>query len=196
MERKPQSLNRALLIAFCCALSLGFGFKCDNEQRQALGLIDSTINKKLRLEDPLSLKQLLGSSRNVHLIEGLRESPVACFVNSSGTEYLLAFKYEGDTKNAFACFELGYVKSIKLPKEYIKLKSNTFFTETGVHLGMLRHDLIRLKGIPTNDRHNKINYSIDANSPFVKRYRMPGYFLQCETKESRVSVIKFGFEYP
>jgi hypothetical protein len=72
---------------------------------------DSTINRKLFLSNYNSLQNFYKDYENVTTIEQIRESPVVVFMNRSKVEYLIAYQYEGGTKNSFDCFEIGLLKN-------------------------------------------------------------------------------------
>jgi hypothetical protein len=77
---------------------------------------DSTINRVLKLENYKSLEKFAVISREIKFVHGLRETAVAVFLNRDRSEYLLAYHYEGDSKNTYACFEIGLTKNFKIPK--------------------------------------------------------------------------------
>ena len=165
---------------------------------KTFSLPDSSVNSKLKLDDYSSLANFY--SGRIHLIDSIRESPVAMFCNQKRSQYLLAYQYEGSTKNSFNCFEIGLIQ----PNDIIQSKCNSvtdevFFTESGLKLGMSLNSLIAQKGhdykLSTGD--SVITYRMDAsNSNFVKWHNMPGYFLECYVKNGNIAKIKFGFEYP
>jgi hypothetical protein len=162
---------------------------------------DSTINKKLILQDYESISIFYFDNKDLLTVERIRESPVVIFSDVSGKQYLLAYHYEGSTKNAFDCFEMGYFSddSTLKGKQVFKTKINEFKTESNICLGMSFKDLISKKGENYKmDVHNKttlITYTI-KNSSFVKRHNMPGYFMKCLIKNDQVINITFGFDYP
>lgn len=164
-------------------------------------LPDSTINGKLYLEDYTTLANFYFKN-NLDLIEGVRSSPVILFANINDSEYLLAYQYEGDTKNSFGCFEIGYIKDFPKFIPY-KVKTLHFQTESGVHLGMFLNELIQLKGHnyekkEVDDKTVVITYRIDSLelSSFLKRYNMPSYFMKCTFANDKIKKIEFGFDYP
>jgi len=163
---------------------------------------DTSINGKLRLDDQISSKVFYSRIDEVILIEQIRDSPIALFSNRQGNEYLMAYQYEGGTKNAFSCFEIGYQKDLsgQIPN---KTQETSFKTESNICLGLTMHDVELIKG--KNYLKNVINsstivvkYGINDMdlSPFLKRYNMPGYFLELTLKDDKVSKVFFGFDYP
>lgn len=69
------------------------------------------------------------------------------FLNSSHTQYLKAFTYEGALKNEFSLFEIGYLNeelfkgSKKYHTDYI-----SFETESQLALGMTLDSVLDIKG--------------------------------------------------
>ena len=134
------------------------------------------------------------------LIEGVREKHVAFFLSTSKSEYLLAYQYEGDSKNAFACFEIGYIVDDKTLKTQTSthLSENHFQTESGLKLGLSKDSLVMLKGDKyiLLEKDSIVRYSLDMSSEFVKRYNSPGYFIEAKIRDNRIIRLKYGFEYP
>jgi hypothetical protein len=163
---------------------------------KSLFIPDTTVNGKLVLDNYHSLEQFYHSSKELKLIEFIRESPVVAFCNASRKEYLLAYQYEGSTQNAFNCFEVGYYDE-KI-KEYTLLNdSNGFTTESGLRLGLTLKEVERIKGTGYSRQRNNIVYQInDPGSDFLQNHNMPSYFLECELLQDKVVRIKFGFTYP
>lgn len=57
---------------------------------------DTTINRKLVLENPQSVKAFLPDSQAPEISENrVRPYPFSLFVNKTGTTYLFAYCYEG-----------------------------------------------------------------------------------------------------
>jgi hypothetical protein len=163
---------------------------------------DTSINGKLRLDNQISSKEFYLRIDEVILIEQIRDSPITLFTNRQGNEYLMAYQYEGGVKNAFSCFEIGYQKDLsgQIPN---KTKETSFKTESNICLGITLHDVELIKG--KNYLKNVINsstivvkYGINDMdlSPFLKRYNMPGYFLELTLKDTKVTKVFFGFDYP
>jgi len=165
---------------------------------------DTTINKKLVLENHLSSKNFYARIDTVNLLERLRTSPVAVFSNASNSEYLLAYQYEGTTNHSFSCFEIGYMQDLeKVDVRKINLSiEKSFKTESGLALGISLADVVKLKGVyykkVTNRNDVLLTYRINdlATSPFLMKYNMPGYFMEIKIKGDEVVKILFGFDYP
>jgi hypothetical protein len=165
---------------------------------------DTTINNKMFLSNEKSLCRLYADCKSVVTIDKIRESPVVLFTNQSKTEYLIAYQYEGGIKNAFDCFEIGYLKneqSFYKVNIYKTLEEN-FVTETNIGLGTSLEKLKSIKGTnyEKTEKENLIiltyrNADFETSS-FLKRYNMPSYFMEFTLKENRIEKIKFGFDYP
>ncbi len=158
---------------------------------------DSTINNRLKLAAPSSLRTFF--TGRVELVDFLRESPVAVFCNKDKSEYLLAYQYEGTVRDAFSCFEIGYMNDTILRGKIANVDGNIFSTESEIKLGLSVNSLIEKKGDSYKilSKDTIIEYRVpDTNSDFLKRYNMPGYFLQCVIRGGKIDRIKFGFDYP
>jgi hypothetical protein len=165
---------------------------------------DTTINNKIILENYRSLSTFYMTKRPLSIVEGLRENPVIIFRNESDREYLLAYQYEGNTENAFSCFEIGYVED----DEIISLeKSNqtqeTYFqTESGLRLGLSLEEVTQIKGREyvkqKSGDYTVLRYKIDdfENSNFLKKFNFPEYFIEIKLRNNIVANLKFGFSYP
>lgn len=162
---------------------------------------DSTINKKLILDNYESISSFYSDNKDILTIERVRESPVVIFSDVSGQQYLLAYHYEGSTKNAFDCFEIGYFADDQTlnGKRIYKTGFDEFKTESNICLGMSFNDLISKKGKSyktiVHNNTTLITYNVE-NSSFVKRYNMPGYFMKFLIINNKVFKITFGFDYP
>ncbi|MBW8523545.1 hypothetical protein K0U91_12270 [Chryseobacterium chendengshani] len=160
---------------------------------------DFKINQ-LELREENSLTDFY--SQNIRLLDNLRYSPVTIFTDKEKKEYLIAYQYEGDVKNSFSCFELGYLKDDpKLERDFGKTKYDNFKTESGLKLGMTSEEITNLKGtdfkVEKKSKEEIIRYTIDnPDDPKIKQYEMPPYFMEFYLKDNRLYKIIFGFEYP
>lgn len=167
-------------------------------------LPDSTINKTLSLRNDESLKSFYKNFEEIKLIDKIRESPVAIFSNKDVSQYLIVYQYEGDVKNSFSCFEIGYFKDDeKLMKQSnYRTQNNTFNTESNLALGTTLDEIVKIKGDGYKSKNVNdeqiITYRIDDydKSSFLKKYDMPSYFMEFRLKDSKVTKIVFGFDYP
>lgn len=163
---------------------------------------DTTINGKLVLENPQSVKAFLPDSQSPEICENrMRPYPFSLFVNKTGTTYLLAYCYEGSLRNEYSGFEIGYVTDIA-PLEGIKhytVPDSLFTTETGIMLGMDVEELIKIKGKDfqkTDENGSWLVYRIGAESDFCRKYGMPDYVMKVRVSNGKINRICFGFEYP
>lgn len=163
---------------------------------------DSTINRKLILSDSESLLSFY--LNDVKTIDRIRESPVIVFTDINKSQYLIAYQYEGSSKNSFDCFEIGYIKDDKslVKAEKHETSESKFETESNICLGLDLKKIIEVKGSNYSkiEKENSIiiTYRDDDydNSSFLKRYNMPSYYMEYTIKQDKVVKIKFGFDYP
>lgn len=137
--------------------------------------------------------------RNMHLTEGLRESPVYVFFNKRKDEYFLLYQYEGSTINTFNCFEIGYAKELGSQNGVILEGFDSFITGSGMKIGIQIDSLIKIKGSNYVKKTNSnVYYEISdyATNDFLQRYNMPAYFLDCSIDGQIISKVKFGFIQP
>lgn len=175
---------------------------------------DTTINGKLVLENPQSVKAFLPDSQAPEICENrMRPYPFSLFVNKTGTAYLFAYCYEGSLRNEDSAFEIGYVTDIA-PLEGMKhytVPDSLFTTETGIKLGMDVEELIKIKGkdfqktgknvwteriAKTDENGSWLVYRMDAQSDFCRKYGMPNYVMKVRVSNAKINRICFGFEYP
>jgi hypothetical protein len=165
---------------------------------------DTTINKKLCLSNYKTLPLLYSNDKGIATIDQIRESPVVIFTDKSDIEYLIAYQYEGSTKNSFDCFEIGYLENeLNLKKVTVYTTSeNNFKTETDLCLGLTLEKLESIKGSNYQKKEKESQTILTyrntdfENSAFLKHYNMPSYFMEFTLKENKVIKIKFGFDYP
>ena len=174
----------------------------ENELKDVLP--DSTVNKLLILENNESLQKFYKDYKTISTIDRLRESPVVIFSSKDKSQYLLAYQYEGNTKNNFSCFEIGYFENEKKLNQNssYNVEDKIFETESKLSLGISLEKLIEIKGDSYKTKNDKdesvVTYRIDnyEKSSFLKKYNMPGYFMEFRLKDNKVTKILFGFDYP
>jgi len=170
-----------------------------SDKLQSTIVPDTTINGKLKLNNYESFEVFYKDYKNIKTIDRIKESPIAPFSNKDKTQFLFVYQYEGDSKNAFSCFEIGYLKDNNFKLVYNDTDENTFETESGISLGMSLKELIDAKGknykVSTD---SVISYRIDdyQKSKFLRKYNMPRYFLECKIVKSRINNIRIRFDYP
>jgi hypothetical protein len=204
--KKKLNLMASNVIIIC--LCLFCGCKCDNKQIKNVEKVnavtdtiantfvpDSSINEKFLLNNERSLQEFYPNINTLKLVEFVRENPIIAFCNTSKSEYLFAYQYEGNIQNEFSCFEIGYYNE-KI-KSYVQSNYKEFTTENGLRLGLSLEEVERIKGKDYTKQGNKIIYKIsDPNSAFLRNYNMPEYFLEFDLQQNKVVKIKFGFAYP
>ena len=160
---------------------------------------DLTVNGLALLNDT-SIQKI--TKKKIVIKEGIREAPIAIFLNKKNTQYLLASQYEGDVANYFSLFEIGYLKDeLSLDSIGFKTQTDDFKTESGLKLGMTMDELVKIKGkgysINKDGEITTISYAINnPNDPLLKLARLPGYFIRASLKNNVIYKIIFGFEYP
>ncbi|MDR2206160.1 MAG: hypothetical protein LBE36_08410 [Flavobacteriaceae bacterium] len=193
------------LLVSCNTSKNDTGLQENNKQKKENRIIyqpDSTINNVLYLQDYTSTDRFYNKSELKSEI-WIRESPIVIFSNKSKKEYLIAYQYEGGTKNSFECFEIGYfVDDMKLESLYVyHTDYESIKTESSLGLGSSFEEIINKKGISYTEKQIGddllIEYQInDMNTPFLQRYNMPGYFEKFYLRDNKTYKIIFGFEYP
>jgi len=196
------SLLLLFFLFFCCHQSeKKIQEKIENETViiEKFSKPDFKINQ-LQLREESSVNNFY--PQNIRLLDNLRYSPVIAFTDKEKKEYLLAYQYEGDVKNSFSCFEVGYLKDDpKLEKDVTETKYNNFNTESGLKLGMTLEEITNLKGsdykVEKKSDEEIIKYIVDnPDDPKIKQYEMPPYFMEFYLKDKKLHKILFGFEYP
>lgn len=191
-------LIMSLIVSSSCMNKMSTTKNNINNEK-AVFVPDTTINGELILDNSSALKNFYTISPKIKLVSALRESPVVIFFNNDQTEYLLAYQYEGNTENAFSCFEVGYTNKELFRNKYSITQKNRFTTENKIGLGITLNKLISIKGNAyTLKPDSTIVYQIGdfANDKYLQQHNMPAYFLECAIKNSKVSKIKFGFVQP
>lgn len=218
MVKKPNRMeNKKIFVVTLCILKLLCVTSCSNKQHsnkedtlinikninlfrnKTVFIPDTTINNKLMLENYQSAREFYSAIDKIDLVNLIRESPVVIFCNKDQTEYLLAYQYEGDMKNAFSCFEIGYFNEKEFSSGFSITNEPYFMTENNIQLGMPVDKLISIKGNNyTSKKDSTILYQIEnySSSAYLQRYNMPAYFLECTIKNSKINKIKFGFVQP
>jgi len=158
---------------------------------------DTTLNNKLKLLDPASVRQNLGD-QNGKLIDDSKASRVQ-FANSSNSEYLILYHLAGSNANSFNEFEIGNLKAKN--KSFKTTAFASFSTESGIQIGMGKDALITIKGkeFTTAKRggYTILRYSTKIGrfgSGILQRYNMPIY--EAEYSFSENKLVKFIFGFP
>lgn len=161
------------------------------------GVFDTTVNAKLKLLDPASIREIIGDQRK-NIIEDQQASRVQ-LTNKTNSEYLILYHLDGANGNSFNEFEVG-----RLMGNHNAFKTTmitSFYTESGVHLGMSVDSLMALKGKTFKRTDAKENTTLSyrvtdthALHSILKRYNMPFYEAHYFFKENKL--IKFVFGFP
>jgi len=206
VEQKYLTLMSSFLLLFFVLFSCQQSEKKIQEKIENETVITEKFSKpdfkinQLELREENSLTNFY--SQNIRLLDRLRYSPVTVFTDKEKKEYLIAYQYEGDVKNSFSCFEVGYLKDDPtLEKDVAKTKYDNFKTESGLKLGVTLEEITNLKGsdfkVEKKSNEQIIRYTIDnPDNPKIKQYEMPPYFMEFYLKDNRLYKIIFGFEYP
>lgn len=159
---------------------------------------DTLVLNYLTLRNHEAVFQFAPQFTGEKLVKNVRESPVFIFVNQDDTSYLFAYQYEGSTRYAFDCFEIGYIQDLEYKKEALKVDQAFFGLESGLKLRLSLEELIEIKGEKYTQEGKQIIYRINdgMHNPFLKQYNMPSYFLICTLVHDVITTIKFGFEQP
>lgn len=165
---------------------------------------DTAINGGLFLENEGLMSNYSRSENDFKLVEGIRSSPVVIFSTKNEKEYLLAYQYEGNSKNTFSAFEIIEAADLKddIGAAVVPTELKEFNTGTGLRLGLTAETVRQLKG----EEHKKVLesgntllvYAInDPKSQFLQRYNMANYHLKITiNSKNKIERIYFGFDYP
>ena len=162
---------------------------------------DTSVNNLLLLANSFSFENFTDSVHHTLQETASKPFPFVAFLNSTGSEYCLAYHYYGSATNAFNLFEIGLTKEDTEHLNFIPTRFEHFTTESGIAPGMRKEDAIKLKG--TNFKESQagaveiLTYRLDdPDLPFLKRYNMPVYYCQLYFYKGRLTRYIFGFEYP
>jgi hypothetical protein len=125
------------------------------------------------------------------------------FYNKDSTEILTLVIYPGSYKNCFYVFNVCKANLQHEKGIIYSLPDRVFVTESGIKIGMIKSELIGIKG--RSDSQSivngleilgfKINYNNNSAEIF-KRYSMPEYYANYSFKQDRLVEFEFGFTYP
>lgn len=177
---------------------------CLEEQSIKKLIPDTILNACLILRNCSSLEKFYPDYSQISMVETIRDgTPIAVFSNIDKTEYLLAYKHEGDLKNSYSRFEIGFWddEGFDTLPHYVT-NEKRFITESGIRLGLLVDSLVKIKGsdfrVQKNGTEILLIYEIKDyhQSEFLIRYNMSSYFMKYNIKNDVVQQIIFGFDYP
>lgn len=158
---------------------------------------DSSISSKIYLHNPSSTRENLGDIMS--MVDANKDLPDAFF--KSGEEYLQVIVFPGNETNSISQFVVGYSSNLPKSEKLNPLEITSLQTESGVELGMIKKDLISIKGSSYKeemvDGQQRLSYEInESTSSFLNRYNMPVYIAEYWFKDDKLYKYKFGFEYP
>ncbi len=186
--------NLNILIIFISVYQLSFG--------QSKFIPDSTVNSILALRSPKTIEKF--SSR---VLDSLpvnefassflyEEQPFVLFINSNRTEFLMAIIHEGTYKLYFSEFKIGYLcydSLINSDIKYIQTPYTSFYTESGLKLGIKIDNVMDVKGSSATYTNDNLCYCYNSiDSEFVI-YGECEYFLRCIIKNDIVVKIEYGY---
>lgn len=161
---------------------------------------DTTINRMIVLRNSFSIEKNLGDI--VSKLNKDKDLPEVYFKNKSGTECLRLIFFPGDAKNIISLFEVSKVGLINKPSKSWQSNFSSFFTESGIKLGMTMSDVVGKKGNNFKKTSNGglivLRFSIDEkrDPKFLNTYNMPLYIAEYTFKNNLLVKFIFGFEYP
>jgi hypothetical protein len=166
------------------------------ETRAHMVIPDVKVND-LELANPESILKHIGDLKDLmNEGEGL---PYLVLTNKSKKIKLTLISFPGSSYNDIYQFVIEYNTDAKKIKA---ISDNNFITESNLKLGIKKSELLKIKGdsytISEEGGFEVLTYKIsDYNSSqFLKKYNLPGYFMEFNLKEDKVVKIKFGFDYP
>ncbi len=167
---------------------------------------DTTINNILFLNNETSIIRNIGNTESL-MISDEDYFPYVYFVSKDETQYIKMTIFAGSSLNSFDVFEIGYVRDIqyKIPN---KSNFENFYTESGIHLGMHKEEVRKIKGsrfVETkSDGFSIMRYQISEGekfdgenykSRFLERNGV-GYSASYYFKNNKLVKFSYGFEYP
>lgn len=117
------------------------------------------------------------------------------YLNQSETEIITLISHPGAIRYSIAEVKVSKASNRKGIPIFPK-KNPEFTSDKGVALGMLRSDLTKLLGKPSNGNETFIEYRLEGNSSFLKKYNMPVYYGKYKFDKGKLIEYSFGFEYP
>lgn len=137
----------------------------------------------------------------IHLDDPDSDHPKAYVCNQDKSERLVLVFYEGDTANIISEFKVERVTTRYVDCVVPARPLPGFVTAKGIHLGMLKRELVEILGEGYAEYQQPdetvISYRIDhKDSDFLLRQNAPAYYGQYHFQENRLVRFAFGFEFP
>lgn len=111
--------------------------------------------------------------------------------------------YPGGNYDNFSYFEVFYASPSDYKNlKYTTIKSEDFKTESDIHLGMSKQELIETKGesyVKNKSTDNLMVYEFEQGAElndFLSKYNEIGYKAKYEFKNDKLIKYEFGFELP
>jgi len=167
--------------------------------QQHEGLKPDTAVNNININDYESTERVLGKNSWSKQFEQAGSLPRIEAVNKTGTQILRLFFHYGGSKNSVDEFELMSVDSAyKIPKQAIHLKDEQFITSNKISLGISKGDLVKKLGnsykSSVSGNVERLVYTVDSKSNFVRRYNQHMYYIRCVFKGDTLIKYAFGFE--
>ena len=124
------------------------------------------------------------------------------FSNVDTSEYLKLIFFPGNTRNAFSRFVVSKFDTRPENRRLYYSQCPTFVTENQIKLGITLAELEEIKGVEylqTKEGDLDVyaySYTIDPESEFYRKYRMPVYSEVYRFRDGKLVAFEFGFEYP
>jgi len=159
---------------------------------------DTAVNN-ININDYETTERVLGKNSWSKQFEQAGSLPRIEAVNKAGTQILRLFFHYGGSKNSVDEFELMSVDSAyKISKQAIHLKDEQFITSNKISLGISKGDLVKKLGnsykSSVSGNVERLVYTVDSKSNFVRRYNQHTYYIRCVFKNDTLIKYAFGFE--
>lgn len=159
---------------------------------------DTAVNN-ININDDESTELVLGKNSWNKQFEQAGSLPRIEVVNKTGTQILRLFFHYGGSKNSVDEFEIINIDSVyRIPKQAIHLKDGQFITSNKIYLGINKGDLVKKLGnnykSSISGNVERLVYTADSKSDFVKRYNQYRYYIRCVFKDDILIKYSFGFE--
>lgn len=124
------------------------------------------------------------------------------FYSKNKEEVLSMTVHPGDYYSQVSIFEVSY--SSKYKPKYRQTKIDSFETEKGIHLGILKEEVVNKLGKCYSSSLKKdaeiLTYRLenpqDIKTKLLERHNMPIYYAIYNFKKEKLVKFEFGFEYP
>ena len=124
------------------------------------------------------------------------------FSNVDTSEYLKLIFFPGNTRNAFSRFVVSEFDTRPKNRRLYCSQCPAFVTENQIKLGITLAELEKIKGVEYFQAKEgdldvyAYSYTIDPESEFYRRYRMPVYSEVYRFHNGKLVEFEFGFQCP